>query len=69
MDLSDAQGLTPRDKKWSEWGTKGEISGDRWLKREEKGVKWGIELNGGLAQKQGNKGKNSVFGDARTTTR
>jgi hypothetical protein len=24
--------------------------GDRWLKMEEKGVKWGIKQNGGSAQ-------------------
>jgi hypothetical protein len=33
-------------------GEKKEIYGARWLKREEKGVKWGIERDGGPTQKK-----------------
>jgi hypothetical protein len=39
----------------------GDLSGGRWLKREEKGVKWGIERDGGLAREVKKQGEKQCF--------
>jgi len=42
-------------------GEKREIAGARWLKREEKGVKWGIKRDGGPTQEVKENGEKPVF--------